>query len=90
VISAAKIASMMETKGPNFGLARGSLRTWPGGAENWHIFDIVSRLKPKTRALTTALTLDKNDTSDRGIVVHGVHPLSPQWYAAFGQKRSGR
>jgi hypothetical protein len=44
------MASMTGISGPSFGLPGGFDRTYPGGAENRHIFEIVSRLRPKTLA----------------------------------------
>ena len=45
-----RVASTTSINGPSFGLAAGGTRTYPGGAENRHIFDTFSRLRPNTRA----------------------------------------
>jgi hypothetical protein len=55
-----------------------------------HLRYRVSDQAENTGGLTTALTLDKNETSDRGIVVHGVHLLSPLCPPERGNLTGGR
>jgi len=46
---------MTGSSGPSFGFSAGFVRVYPGGSENRHIFAIVSRLRPKTRAASRRL-----------------------------------
>jgi len=55
-----------------------------------HLRYRVSDQAENTGGLTTALTLDKNETSDHGIVVHGVHLLSPLCPPERGNLTGGR
>jgi hypothetical protein len=55
VRSASRIASISGINGPSFGLSGGRCRTYPGGIENRHIFETVSRLNPKIRAASRRL-----------------------------------
>jgi hypothetical protein len=47
--------SITGINGPSFGFSGGRWRTYPGGIENRHIFETVSRLNPKTRAASRRL-----------------------------------
>ncbi len=46
---------MIGMNGSSFGRTTGFVRRYPGGSENRHIFETVSRLRPKTRAASRRL-----------------------------------
>jgi len=55
VRSASRIASITGNRAPSLGFEIGSVRVYPGGNENRHIFCTVSRLRPNTRAASRRL-----------------------------------
>src|SRR5258706_15017891 len=75
-LSDARIASMTPVNSSSFGRNGAFVRTYPGGTENFSIFETVLALMPICRR-TLADPLDQNCMPDPCVKLHSLHSPAP-------------